>query len=254
MPFTQAIVRLPGRSLTFGITSAQLGPPDIARALDQHAAYVEALRRCDVTVTILPALEDYPDSVFIEDAALCTRSGALSTRPGAESRRAEAAILLPELQRFFPDIGCVEAPGTLDAGDVMMVGDHFYIGLSERTNQAGADQLVAFLTSRGLTGSCVPLRDSLHLKTGLSYLENGHLLATGEFLGRPEFSGLQVVEVPAEESYAANSVWVNGWVIMPAGYPLTKARVGRLGYEVIEVDTSEYRKLDGGVSCLSLRF
>ncbi len=254
MKFTHAITRQPGRSLADGITSASLGRPDLARALDQHAAYVAALRTCGVEVTVLSALDDYPDSVFIEDAALCTRAGAISSRPGAESRREEAALLVPDLRRFFPEVAAIVAPGTLDTGDVMMVGDHFYIGRSQRTNAAGAAQLISFLEARGLTGSTVPMSEALHLKTGLSYLENGHLLACGEFVGREEFRALQVIEVPAREAYAANSIWVNGRVIMPQGYPETRGRVAALGYTVIEVDTAEFQKLDGGVSCLSLRF
>ena len=254
MKFSHAIARQPGRSLADGITSANLGRPDLVRALEQHAAYVAALRSSDVTVTVLPALDDYPDSVFIEDAALCTRAGAISSRPGAETRRGEAALLVPTLRRFFPDVAAITAPGTLDTGDVMMVGDHFYIGLSQRTNPAGAAQLISLLEARGLTGSTVAMAEALHLKTGLSYLENGHLLACGEFVGRPEFRALNVIEVPAREAYAANSIWVNGRVIMPRGFPETSGRVAALGYTVIEVDTSEFQKLDGGFSCLSLRF
>ena len=136
----------------------------------------------------------------------------------------------------------------------MMVGNHYYIGKSARTNEEGAQQLIAILEKHGMTGSIVTLEEVLHLKTGLAYLENNNLLAAGEFVTKPEFQKYNIIEVPVEESYAANCIWVNGKAIMPSGYPNTRDKIAALGYEVIELDTSEYRKVDGGVSCMSLRF
>ena len=156
--------------------------------------------------------------------------------------------------RFFDDIEEIAAPGTLDAGDVMMVGDHYYVGLSERTNAAGAEQLIAILVGHGMSGSVVRLESVLHLKTGVGYLENGNLLACGEFLTRPEFQQFNLLEIDEDESYAANSLWVNGTVLVPMGYPKAKSLIEAAGYPTIAVDVSEFRKLDGGLSCLSLRF
>ena len=136
----------------------------------------------------------------------------------------------------------------------MMVGSHYYIGESARTNNEGAQQLIAILERHGMTGTVIPLKEVLHLKTGLAYIENNNLLAAGEFLETPEFKKFNIIEVPENETYAANCIWVNGTVIMPAGYPITKSKISALGYKVIEVDTSEFYKLDGGVSCMSLRF
>jgi len=252
--FKHIVVRTPGPSLVDGISCAGLGRPDFQRALEQHNAYVRALQTCDVDITLLPPAGAFPDSVFVEDAALCTPRCAIVTRPGAESRRGEAELLVPVLCRFYGDLERIEAPGTLDAGDVMMVGSHYYIGASARTNAEGARQLIALLEKHGMTGSVVPLAAVLHLKTGLAYLENGNLLATGEFLAKAEFRRFRITEIPADEAYAANCTWVNGTVIMPSGYPHTRQAIAALGYRVIEVDTSEFRKLDGGVSCLSLRF
>ncbi len=252
--FKHAIVRTPGASLVAGISSGALGRPSHVRALEQHAAYVRALQACGLEVTILPPAEDFPDSVFVEDAALCTPRGAIVTRPGADSRRGEAALMAPVLRRFYDRVEAIEAPGTLDAGDVMMVGSHYYIGASARTNEAGAQQLIALLQAWGMDASVVPLVEMLHLKTGVAYLEDGHLLVTGELAREPRFDDYRRTEVAPQEAYAANSIWVNGRVIMPAGHPRTRAQVAALGYPVIEVDTSEFRKLDGGVSCLSLRF
>ena len=148
----------------------------------------------------------------------------------------------------------IQSPGTLEGGDVMMVGDHFYVGRSARTNEEGIRQFIAILEKHGLTGSEVALEEVLHLKTGVNYLENGNMLVSGDFVTKPEFTKYNRIEIPEEEAYAANCIWVNGTVIVPEGYPAVEAAVRGLGYRVLLVDTSEYRKLDGGLSCLSLRF
>ena len=136
----------------------------------------------------------------------------------------------------------------------MMVGNHFYIGLSQRTNLLGAQQLIAILYKYGQTGSTVLLEQVLHLKSGVSYIENNNLLVTGEFIYKPEFQKFNQIIVDEDESYAANSLWINGNVLVPKEFPKTKQKIEQLGYKTIEVDVSEFRKLDGGLSCLSLRF
>lgn len=253
--FKNVIVRTPGHTLVGGISSSNLGNPIYDKALEQHENYICALRACGVDVTILQPAEEFPDSVFVEDVALCTPYCAIITRPGADSRRDETLLIEPVLCRFYLHIEHIKAPGILDAGDVMMVGTHFYIGESLRTNLEGVRQLIAILEKYGMTGSVIKIENILHLKTALSYLENNNLLATGSFIiSRPEFQKFNVIIVPEEEAYAANCIWVNNKVIMPAGNPITRDRIATLGYDLIEVDTSEYRKVDGGVSCMSLRF
>ncbi|MTH47815.1 N(G),N(G)-dimethylarginine dimethylaminohydrolase [Escherichia alba] len=253
--FKHVICKTPGKSMINGLTSANLGKPDYLKSLDQHNEYIRALQQCDVTITLLPADERFPDSVFVEDTALCTPHCAIITRPGAESRRGETESIEQTLSRFYPGrLEHISAPDTVEAGDIMMVGSHYYIGLSARTNRSGAERTIAILNKYGMTGSIVSLKEVLHLKTGLAYLENNNLLAAGEFVHKPEFQHLNIIEIPREEAYAANSIWVNDRVIMPAGYPETREKIAALGYQVIEVDTSEYRKIDGGVSCMSLRF
>lgn len=252
--FTHAITRPPAASYTAGITTADLGPPDLALALRQHAAYVRALRDCGLEVTVLEPAPDFPDACFVEDSALLTREGAVVTRPGADSRRGEAALIEPEIEARFERVVWIEAPGTLDAGDVMMVGDHFYVGLSARTNESGAAQLLAILEDFGLGGETVPMREMLHLKTGVNSLEHDRLLVTGEFVEAPAFRGFHRLEVPAEEAYAANSLWINETVLVPAGCPRTLEMIAAHDYAVIEIDVSEFRKMDGGLSCLSLRW
>lgn len=252
--FTKAIVRIPCRAMVNGLSSANLGTPDYRKALLQHADYIEALRECGLQVTALPADENFPDSTFVEDVALLTPRCAILTNPGAPSRTLETRSIQKTIREFYADVETIDAPGTLEAGDVMMVGDHYYIGLSERTNKDGADQMIAILESYGLQGSIIEMNDVLHLKTGLGYLENDNLLACGEFLRKPEFQKYHVLEVDPVEAYAANSVWINGTVLTPMGFPKTRSLIASAGYKVREVDVSEFQKLDGGLSCLSLRF
>lgn len=255
--FQNVIVRRPCRALVDGITSnPQLGKPDYELALKQHDDYIAALKRCGVIVTVLPADERYPDSCFVEDPAVITRKCAIITNPGAPSRNGEKEEIIGAIRAFFPEdkIEYIQSPGTLEGGDVMMVGDHFYVGRSARTNEEGIRQFIAILEKYGLTGSEIPLEEVLHLKTGVNYLENGNMLVAGEFVNKPDFVKYNRVEIPVEEAYAANCIWVNGTVIVPEGYPSVEKAVRDLGYPVILVDTSEYRKIDGGLSCLSLRF
>jgi len=237
-----------------GISNANLGRPDYQNSLVQHAEYIEALKECGLSVTVLPPDENFPDSTFVEDVALMTPHCAILTNPGAPSRTLETQSMPSVIREFYADVEIIEAPGTVEGGDVMMVGEHFYIGLSERTNQAGAEQLIAILERHGMQGSIVELTEVLHLKTGLGYLENNNLLACGEFLGKPEFQQYNLLQVEPEEAYAANSVWVNETVLVPKGFPKTSALIASAGYKVREVDVSEFQKLDGGLSCLSLRF
>lgn len=255
--FKNAIVRTPARSISLGITSApELGQPIYEKALEQHAKYIEALKETGVEVTVLPALEEFPDSCFVEDVAVLTKAGAIITNPGAGSRNREIDHILDTVKQFFPEdkIAYIQAPGTLEGGDVMMVGDHFYVGRSARTNEEGIRQFVEILRGWGLDGEEVPMKEFLHLKTGVNYLENGNMLAAGEFLTSPTFEKFNRVEVPAEEAYGANCIWMNDFVVVPEGYPTVEQAVRDMGYKVLIVDTSEYRKIDGGLSCLSLRF
>lgn len=252
--FTRAIVRTPSQSMVDGLTSAALGKPDYENALKQHAEYIEALKTCALEVTVLPADELYPDSTFVEDVALLTPHCAIITNPGAPSRNGETDNIIPIVREFYEMVECIQSPGTVEAGDIMMVGSHYYIGLSERTNQNGADQMISILEKYGMSASIIHLSEVLHLKTGLSYLENNYLLACGEFLHKPEFHQYQILEVDNDEAYAANSIWINDTVLIPAGFPETRNLIKATGCEICEVDVSEFQKLDGGLSCLSLRF
>jgi dimethylargininase len=255
--FKNAIVKRPSKSMVQGITSApELGKPNYELALKQHDAYIEALKECGALVTVLEADEAFPDSCFVEDVAVLSNKCAIITNPGAKSRNEETKGIIDTIKKFYTEdkIEYITNPGTLEGGDVMMVGNHFFIGLSARTNKEGAKQFIEALNKHGLTGSIVSLEKVLHLKTGLAYLENNNLLVAGEFVEKEEFKEFNKIIISEDESYSANCIWVNDKVIVPYGYEKTQKAIEAAGYEVVLVDTSEYRKLDGGLSCLSLRF
>jgi dimethylargininase len=175
-------------------------------------------------------------------------------KPGASSRKGEEKEIIEVIKKFYNDIEYIKGPGTLEGGDVMMVGDHFYVGLSKRTNREGAKQLIKALKKYGMSGSIVEMSEMLHLKSGLAYLEDNVLLVTGEFINNLEFKKFNKIMIDEEETYSANCIRVNDYVLVPAGYSKTKEKIKAAGFKIIVVDTSEYRKVNGGLSCLSLRF
>ena len=252
--FSKAIVRTPSRSLVSGITKANLGEPDYQLALQQHREYVAALQSCDLVVEVMEADEDYPDAMFIEDTALLMPRCAIVTNPGAASRQGEVHEVSKQLKNHYDRVEAIQAPGTVEAGDIMMVGGHCYIGLSERTNHDGAAQMVKLLQAYGYSGSVLPISESLHLKSSVSYLENSNLVVTGELCDKAEFAEFKQLQIEEGARYAANCVWINDRVLVPTGFPRSTEMIQALGYTVIELDVSEFRKLDGGLSCLSLRF
>jgi len=252
--FTNAIVRTPGRSMISGLTKANMGLPDYHKALNQHGGYVAALKSCGLDVLVLDPDEAYPDSTFVEDVAVLTPHCAIVTYPAAPSRVGETAGIRAVLPRFYTQVEEIVEPGTLDGGDVMQIDSHFFIGVSARTNRNGAVQLIEILRRYGMTGSVVPINEFLHLKTGVTCVAEHTLLATGECIARPEFSGFTVLPVPAGKEGAANCIRINDKILMPAGFPeICKMLIDR-GADIIEIEISEYAKMDGGLTCLSLRF
>jgi dimethylargininase len=252
--FKNVIVKTPGDSYIKGLTTSNLGTPTLTKAIEQHTSYIEALKTCGVKVTLLPGNNDYPDSTFVEDTAVLTSDFAVVTNPGAETRNGEIIEMEPVIRKFYDKIYRIEAPGTLDGGDILQIEDHFYIGISARTNYEGAVQLKQILESESYKATIVELKEFFHLKTGITYLGEGMIVVAGEFVDHPDFNSYKKIVVPPEEEYAANCIRVNDYVIVPEGFPQTKQKIEEAGYKTIEVDTTEFRKLDGGLSCLSLRF
>jgi dimethylargininase len=255
--FKHAIVRPPSENFADGLTRVDLGAPIFARVLAQHAAYCAALETCGLSLTVLPADPRFPDGTFVEDTAVIVTEGAILTRPGAVSRLGEADAIEPGLRTVFPDLAQILAPGTVDGGDICEAGDHVFIGLSDRTNADGAAQLARWLGGHGYTTSTVDVRGMtsiLHLKSGLSWLGDGRVLLIGELATHPAFAAFERIVVDAAERYAANAVRVNSRVLVASGYPRVVDTLTALGYRPLVLDMGEFEKMDGGLSCLSLRF
>ncbi|BBM82345.1 dimethylarginine dimethylaminohydrolase family protein [Candidatus Uabimicrobium amorphum] len=246
--YKYALTRKPGENFHSGQTEAQLGAPQQSLVLQQHQTYCEALRKCNIDVQILEAHQDYPDAPFVEDTAVVTENLAIITRLGAKSRQGEEQSIREQLSQH-KRIEVIDS-GTIEGGDVMRIDNHFFIGISRRTNEEGAKQLGDILRKQGYTWEMVPVPTQLHLKTGVTYIGEGILVMTQEFANSPAFSKYDKIVVTDSETYAANCLWINNTVIMPKDFPLTKAQLS--GRDVIELDMSEFRKMDGGLTCLSL--
>jgi len=254
MNFTNAIVKKPCKNIIKGISSANLGFPNYEMALAQHEKYIETLEKCGLVVTILEADENYPDSTFVEDTAVLTKECAIISNPGASTRNGEIEAMEPVVSQFFTNVERIEHPGTLDGGDVMNVDNYYYIGLSKRTNKTGAQQFINILKKYGMDGMMVGMSEMLHLKTGLSYLGKNNLMVAGEFQINSLFADFNKIKVLDSEEYSANCININDKVIVPSGFPESRKMIEIYGYETIALDMSEFQKVDGGLSCLSLRF
>ncbi|MFP3859543.1 MAG: dimethylarginine dimethylaminohydrolase family protein [Bacteroidales bacterium] len=249
--FTKAIVRKPGNNFPQGITSSTLGQPSVNKALEQHNAYCSALQKCELDVQVLDADESYPDGCFVEETAVITEDAAIITKPGDPDRLGEEKKIADVLARYKP-LEEISLPGKVDGGDILRVGKHFYIGMSARTNEEGARQLSEILKKYGYTSSRIPVKNVLHLKTGVAYLGENTIIASKEF--SDYFSSFNILELSPEEEYAANCLLINDTLLIPKGFIKSKTKISDLGYNIIELEMSEFRKMDGGLSCLSLLF
>ena len=258
MRYTQAIVRPPGSNYAHGQTSSSaLGAPVMAMALAQHQAYCAALRGCGLELTVLDVDDGYPDSTFVEDVAVIAERVAVATRPGAPSRAGEVASMLGVLRALGREVESIEAPGTVDGGDICQADEHFLIGVSSRTNDHGARQVAAILERHGYRASLVDVRGVhglLHLKSGLSYLGEGRLVVAPQVPHDGALAEFERIELAAGESYAANTLCINDRVLVAAGFPGLVAALAVRKLTVQSLEMSEFRKMDGALTCLSLRF
>lgn len=251
--FTHAIARRPSAEMVNGITTADLGTPDYQLALAQHEAYCLTLAVLGLDVTVLDAEPGYPDCCFVEDTAVVCDHVAVLAPLGAPSRQGEEASIEPALARFRPVVP-VSPPALFEGGDVLQVDNTFFIGLSERTNMAGAEALGNALARHGYTWRAMEMGETLHFKTDVNFIGDNTLLVSPFFETAPELARFRRIVVDDDEAYARNCLLINGTVIVPAGFPRTLAQIKGLGRPTVELDMSEFRKLDGGLTCLSLRF
>lgn len=253
--FSHTVVRRPGASVARGIRDGAGPDPDPAAFLGEHDAYVEALRDAGTEVTVLDPLEDFPDSVFVEDPALCVAGAAIVLRPGAESRFGEREAMRAALDKTFARVIDLPEGGFVDGGDILVTGREVLIGLSARTDREGVARL-----DRILAGLGVPLRivrtppEILHFKTGCGLLDAETIFATAPLARSGCFDGYRVLECPDGEEPAANLIRVNEQVFLAKGYPRSADLLRGAGYTVTELSVGEAAKLDGGLSCMSLRF
>lgn len=254
--FTHAITRRPAASITRGLRAVDTGTPDLALMQAHHAAYVATLKATGATVIELPPLEDYPDSVFVEDTALCLPQGAVIMRPGAPSRLGEAAEMAPHLRALYGQV--VKIGGTdsfIEGGDILVTEREILVGRSARTNAAGIAELTRLVAPWGHSVREVHTPPGvLHFKTDCSLLDKDTVLSTTRLSASGCFDGYRLIDVAEGEEAAANTIRFNDVVLMPAGFPRTRDAIAAAGFTIREIGNSECAKLDGGMSCLSLRF
>jgi len=254
--FTHAITRRPAASITRGLRAVDTGTPDLSLMQAHHDAYVAALRETGATVIELAPLDAYPDGVFVEDTALCLPQGAVIMRPGAPSRLGEAAEMAPHLRALYAQV--VQITGSdsfIEGGDILVTEKEILVGRSARTNAAGIAELSGLVALWGHRLREVHTPPGvLHFKTDCSLLDADTILSTQRLSASGCFDGYRVIPVPEGEEAAANTIRFNDLILMPAGFPKTRDAIARAGFALREIGNSECAKLDGGMSCLSLRF
>lgn len=233
------------------ITHIERTPIDIKTARSQHRAYVDALKGLNCEVIELPAEEELPDSVFVEDAAFILPEVAVITRPGADSRKPETESIAQALAPYI-DLVYVREPSTLDGGDVLVLGKRIYVGLSTRSNQAAVDQLNDLLREYDYTVSGIQLQDCLHLKSAVTRVDDATLLINKNWVDPSCFPNFDLIEIDPSEPFAANCLPIAGAIIYSTAFPKTRAKLEERGYNVLAVDVSELAKAEGAVTCCSL--
>jgi len=253
MPLT-AIVREVSSSINDCELSFQARQPiDVAKAIAQHKAYQDCLADLGVRIVSLPAEPELPDAVFVEDPAVVVNEVAIISNLGAPSRRPETRSLANVLLRYRP-LKFLTEPATLDGGDVLHIDRSVFVGLSRRTNRDGIDQLGDLLGSSDYQVQPVEVKGCLHLKSACSYIGNDTLLVNRSWIDAERLRGFELLDVPEEESTAANALLLNDVVIIPASFPKTCALLEKRGFRVRTIDVSELQKAEAGVTCTSLIF
>ncbi|MDX2482660.1 MAG: arginine deiminase family protein [Pseudodonghicola sp.] len=253
--FSRAVTRRPAASVVDGLRAKDTGSPDLQGMLAAHDAYVAALRSTGAEVTVLDPLDAYPDAQFVEDTALCLPQGAILMRPGAPSRRGEVAEMAPTLRALYEDVRDIKGPGHVEGGDILVTGKEILVGRSDRTDADGVAELARIAAEWGHSLREVFTPEGvLHFKTDCSLMDGETILSTKRLEASGCFEGYRVLHVPAGEDAAANAIRFNNLVLMADGFPRTAEMLDKAGYEVVQIDNRDCAKLDGGMSCLSLRF
>jgi dimethylargininase len=223
-------------------------PIDFARAVVQHDAYKAALVRMGCRIERLPDTPELPDSVFVEDTAVVLDDLAIVTRPGAESRRPEVETVVPLLGQWRP-VATIDAPGTLDGGDVLVTPGRIFVGLSSRTNQAGATQLAAFAAPHGFATTCLRVTGCLHLKSAVTLLADDAVLLNPEWIEPAAFADFRVLPIDPAEPFAANVLRIGDRVLCATEHPRTRERLEAAGIRTLTVEADELAKAEGGLTC-----
>ncbi|HWD11848.1 arginine deiminase family protein [Pseudochrobactrum sp. sp1633] len=253
--FNSIIVRTPAPSVVNGLRADDRGNPTYEGVKAEHDAYIEAMKAAGVDVTVLPALEAFPDSIFVEDPALVYSEGAILLRPGAATRLKETPEIEPTLRAMFDTVLELDGTGYADGGDVLNTAKSVMIGLSARTTRDGAEALIAALAKFGHRGEIVNTPEGvLHFKTDCSLLDDETVLSTARLANSGVFDGFKQVIIPEGEEAAANALRVNDVVMVGSDYPRTIEMIDKLGYKVVPMKTTEIGKIDAGLSCMSLRW
>lgn len=253
--FNSIIVRTPAPSVVNGLRADDRGNPTYEGVKAEHDAYISAMQSAGVNVTVLPALEEFPDSIFVEDPALVYSEGAILLRPGAATRLKETAEIEPILRSMFDTVLDLSGTGFADGGDVLNTAKGVMIGLSARTTQDGAEALIACLDKLGHRGEIVATPEGvLHFKTDCSMLDDETVLSTARLAKSGVFDGFKQIIIPEGEEAAANALRVNDVVMVGSDFPRTIEMIDKLGYNVVPLKTTEIGKIDAGLSCMSLRW
>lgn len=248
-----AVVREVPDSFVQALTMGEKPVLDVVRAREQHAAYREMLTDAGYEVTVVPADEDCPDCPFIEDAAVVLDTFAIITRPGAPERQPETGPVGEALSAMMPtrEIG---GPGTVDGGDVMRIGSTIFIGRSARTNADGIAQFAELASADGLRVVAAPVAKVLHLKSAVAALDDETILIASDCTDASVFVGYRLIEKPPSEKKGSALRLHDGRIVVTANSPMTIGTLQGAGYKVNWVDTTEFQKADGGLTCLSLLF
>ena len=251
--FNNAIIRKPNQSIQNGLSSQNLHP-QYEIVLEEHTNYVKAIKEAGLKINLLEPLEEYPDSIFVEDPAVTYKSNIIILNPFDPSRNGEKDIIKNEIKDFFDSIFFVE-DGFVEGGDILNINNHFIIGLSNRTNKLGAQNLSNILKNLGATVEiCKTPKDILHFKSECSVLDNDTILVSNK-MAKLDYlkSNYNLIELPIGEEGAANSLRINDKLLLPDGFVQAEEILSK-NYNVIKINVSEIAKVDAGLSCMSLRW